>query len=193
MARSKDDLFRVESARVAVYHLWASNDVLLYVGVSKAPGHRIATHRRLKPWGSLIHHWDIEWCRTRFSALTAEAKAIDEERPLFNIEMNEGREQPWELMLDERTPPLKLSRIPQFAEAALVDLRLLELLRNVQGHMVEGCCGECLWPKVKAAAEKLVGFRSENEALTEPRLYEAVMSTLYESLPWACCELCGAA
>jgi hypothetical protein len=95
------------------------------------------------------------------------------------------------MLLDDRTPPLRPRRIPQFAEAALIDPRVLELLRKVQGF--RDVCGECVWPDVKAAAEQLVGFRSDNELLTEPRLYEAVMSTLYESLPWACCALCGAA
>lgn len=57
---------------------------LLYVGISLHALHRLAQHRG-SPWYAQIARVDIEVHPSRTAALCAEARAIAQERPLFNV------------------------------------------------------------------------------------------------------------
>lgn len=177
----------------AMYRLWAENEVLLYVGISKHPPTRFDQHAGDKPWWPFVAYQDIEWFDSRWVALAAESLAITDEAPLFNRQGNGGRERPYERMFSKGWfPILNRARIPVYAEAVQAEPALLDLLEEVQGWG-QGRCGECEWPELKRRAADLVGFGAGNPLAQSSRLYEAVMATLYESLPWSICKICGAA
>jgi predicted GIY-YIG superfamily endonuclease len=71
----------------AVYRLYAgANDQQpLYIGVAKNPEARWAQHRKSKPWWAEVERKTVEWHPTRLAALTAEAGAIRDEMPVYNL------------------------------------------------------------------------------------------------------------
>lgn len=68
-----------------VYRLFDADGVLLYVGCTCRPVHRMSAHRRDKRWAGRLA--SVTWSEPmrQFQALAAEAKAIREEAPEFNI------------------------------------------------------------------------------------------------------------
>jgi hypothetical protein len=70
--------------RTAVYRLFNRDDVLLYVGVSWNPKSRIPSHQD-KPWWPQVAKSTIDLHPDRATALRAEAVAIVEESPLYNL------------------------------------------------------------------------------------------------------------
>ena len=73
------------SDRTAVYRLFAADDTLLYVGISRRFGNRWHQHAQVQPWWPEVHHQTITWYDTRQEADDAETAAIAAERPVHNV------------------------------------------------------------------------------------------------------------
>lgn len=72
------------TGRSALYRLYDSAGVLLYVGISRYPSERFKEHAGDKLWWHHVARNEIAWLDSRADALAAEAKAMAEERPLYN-------------------------------------------------------------------------------------------------------------
>jgi hypothetical protein len=70
--------------RTALYRLYDADSALLYVGIAFDPEARMPGHKR-KPWWPLVASKTIEWHDTRLLALTAEARVVGTENPLYNV------------------------------------------------------------------------------------------------------------
>lgn len=71
--------------RTALYRLFDAEGQLLYVGIAFNPRDRWRGHCSTKSWWKQVDRREVEWHGSRSEALTAEAAAIIEERPLYNI------------------------------------------------------------------------------------------------------------
>ncbi len=69
----------------SLYRAYGSSGVLLYVGISCEIFARIRCHQTKSRWFNDLEHIYIEKFPNRYAALSAESKAIKEERPKFNI------------------------------------------------------------------------------------------------------------
>jgi len=70
--------------RTALYRLFDADDSLLYVGIAFDPDSRMNAHRTTKTWWPQVARSTVEWHETRLAALTAEAHAIESEKPACN-------------------------------------------------------------------------------------------------------------
>ncbi|MFE2497128.1 GIY-YIG nuclease family protein [Streptomyces scopuliridis] len=77
--------------RTALYRLYDSKTVLLYVGISRYPDERFKQHADDKAWWHHVARHEIVWLDSREEALEAEAEAMVEERPLYNGYHHLGR------------------------------------------------------------------------------------------------------
>ena len=68
-----------------LYRHYNSQGKLLYIGVSLSAVARLSQHEMHSHWFTDIARVEVETYGTRKDALEAEAKAIKEERPAFNI------------------------------------------------------------------------------------------------------------
>jgi predicted GIY-YIG superfamily endonuclease len=59
---------------------------LLYVGLTGNPGNRIGQHRRGKTWWCEVARMEVEHCASRSALVEAETRAIERERPLYNVQ-----------------------------------------------------------------------------------------------------------
>ncbi|MFF0166774.1 GntR family transcriptional regulator [Streptomyces prasinus] len=75
----------------ALYRLYDSAGILLYVGISHYPDVRLKEHAGDKLWWHHVARHEISWLDSREEALAAEAKAMLEERPLYNGYHHLGR------------------------------------------------------------------------------------------------------
>lgn len=75
------------AARTAVYRLFNSEGTLLYIGVARNPSERMKFHQQFKKWWAEVSRTTEEWFDSRALALGAEAVAIREECPLYNIQV----------------------------------------------------------------------------------------------------------
>lgn len=73
------------AARTAVYRLYDEEGRLLYIGAARNPPQRMKFHRQFKRWWSDVARTDLTWFPDRAAAMAAEAVAIREEKPLYNI------------------------------------------------------------------------------------------------------------
>ena len=71
-----------------VYRHIDKNGRLLYVGCSMRPVDRQLLHRQTSRWFKDIVRVEIEQVGTKLQALAREARAIIEEKPLYNIRRN---------------------------------------------------------------------------------------------------------
>lgn len=69
----------------AVYRLFAADDTLLYIGISKRFGDRWIQHAKAKEWWPEVHHQTISWYDSEPAARQVEEDAIKAEHPRFNI------------------------------------------------------------------------------------------------------------
>lgn len=69
----------------ALYRLYDADGALLYVGVTGDLRTRFAQHAAGKPWWPEVARKTVEWHETRIAALGAEAAAMENERPRYNI------------------------------------------------------------------------------------------------------------
>lgn len=70
---------------VALYRFRNDARELLYIGITRRPEARWDEHAAEKPWWGEVQDMTIEWHPDRLSAATAEAKAIIDERPRYNL------------------------------------------------------------------------------------------------------------
>lgn len=68
----------------ALYRLYDSAGVLLYLGISRYPNERFKQHAGDKPWWHHVARHEVVWLDSRDEALAAEAKAMVDEQPLYN-------------------------------------------------------------------------------------------------------------
>lgn len=68
-----------------LYRHFAADGSLLYIGVSLSALHRLSAHKEHSHWFSDIARVEIQAFESREAALTAERKAIKEEKPRHNI------------------------------------------------------------------------------------------------------------
>lgn len=73
----------------ALYRFFDRTDAVLYIGITLDFPVRMTSHRREKPWWTLVEHITIEHFDTREEALAAETEAIRTEKPLYNVTHNE--------------------------------------------------------------------------------------------------------
>ena len=82
MATYRSDMM----GRTALYRVFDADDQLLYVGISRNPNGRFANHATRKPWWrETVASIEITWLATRALAHEAEALAIRDEDPIYNI------------------------------------------------------------------------------------------------------------
>lgn len=67
-----------------LYRHWSHDGQLLYVGVSLSAAARLSQHRD-KPWFDQIAEVTVQTHPSREEAVRAEAEAIRDERPVYNI------------------------------------------------------------------------------------------------------------
>lgn len=72
------------SARCALYRHFDSNDVLLYVGITRDAEARREQHAKTSMWAEFAVRETCEWFDSREEATAAEREAIEAEQPLFN-------------------------------------------------------------------------------------------------------------
>jgi predicted GIY-YIG superfamily endonuclease len=77
---------------VALYHWFDAADRLLYVGISNSLAQRQAAHAKKSSWSEFAVRCSVARFPTREEAELAEKAAIEQERPLFNVQHNEGPE-----------------------------------------------------------------------------------------------------
>lgn len=83
MATYQSDLIK---RRACVYRAYDEFERLLYVGMSTNIVGRISKHRHQKPWWrEPVVAITEEWFDTRAEALAAEAVAIRNEDPIYNV------------------------------------------------------------------------------------------------------------
>ena len=80
-----DHYLRVRERTHVLYRCYARHKVLLYVGITNHPEERLAQHRADKPWWKYVDHITLQNYPSRKHLIEAEAVAIREENPTFNI------------------------------------------------------------------------------------------------------------
>lgn len=184
----------------ALYHLWGEADVLLYVGISHTPMSRLAQHRSKQPWGRLIDDWEWVWHPNRWEAEAAEAAAIVDEAPLFNIDYNQGRERYWFSTLNwlhTENLALKQHRLPRIARIAALEPEFLVLLSRIYSETelaryAASACGDCEFERwVRPAVQRMFGWGADRPELRRSDLYEDAMTIAYEAMPSHTCDNCA--
>ena len=75
----------MKETTTALYRMYDFNETLMYVGITFDPSRRFPKHMHTKTWWDLVSDIHIERFPTRRDALTAEAVAIENEEPVFNL------------------------------------------------------------------------------------------------------------
>lgn len=75
----------MSTERTALYRLFDTSGALLYVGITNDTDTRWKAHSRRKEWWPQVDTKTVEWFGDRLSAASAEAKAIREEQPRWNL------------------------------------------------------------------------------------------------------------
>jgi predicted GIY-YIG superfamily endonuclease len=73
-----------------LYRFYATDDTLLYVGLTTNPGQRFKKHRGEKPWWPEIARIEMEYHPTLAALQAAEREAITTEKPRYNVQLNRG-------------------------------------------------------------------------------------------------------
>lgn len=81
--------------RPVLYRVFDANDRLIYVGASHVLHFRMETHATKSWWSALARRVAWEFHPTKESALAAEAVAIQEEQPPFNVRHTGRKETDW--------------------------------------------------------------------------------------------------
>lgn len=76
----------------ALYRYWDADEVLLYIGITGDLSKRETTHIRSSEWMQLAARSAVERYPTRKEARRVELAAIEDERPIFNVEGNDTAE-----------------------------------------------------------------------------------------------------
>ena len=75
----------IAARRTALYRLYGANDQLLYIGASGNLETRWKTHAKERLWWPEVARRELTWYDTRAEATRAEKRAIEVERPKYNI------------------------------------------------------------------------------------------------------------
>lgn len=78
--------------RTALYRHYDADGGLLYVGVSSSPARRMWEHRCRTDWAENTARSSVEWFQTRAAAFAAEAIAIADESPAYNVARQSRRD-----------------------------------------------------------------------------------------------------
>jgi excinuclease UvrABC nuclease subunit len=98
--------------RTYVYRLFDNEGRLIYVGCSHDPESRIYMHRHKAWWAPQIDRIKLKVFPDRQAAIEAEAKAIKEENPRWNINHRSYGQPHWTMELAEQfKTPYRLARI----------------------------------------------------------------------------------
>jgi excinuclease UvrABC nuclease subunit len=73
------------SKHVTLYRVYGDEGILLYIGVSNNFGRRWNEHSRNQPWWNSRRRMTVDWYNTEDEALDAEAHAIFNEQPRYNV------------------------------------------------------------------------------------------------------------
>lgn len=111
-----------DAVPTALYRLFGDDEALLYIGIAANFGDRWQRHGRQQPWWPEVRRQTVEWHPDRDSAEDAEAQAIRNERPRYNVIYNQDTAEP-------RTFP----QGPRVREARLRHGSLLRRLRKECG------------------------------------------------------------
>lgn len=85
--------FELPEAEAFVYVAWGRDESrALYVGKSRNVMSRIGQHAQASPWFPYLARLDFYGYRSEGEALQAEAEAIAELRPEYNVALNVGSE-----------------------------------------------------------------------------------------------------
>lgn len=71
-----------------LYRFFDESGTLLYVGMTRDPERRMDQHRRQKPWWPKAERIEMQHFTTLRELRDAEKRAIREEHPVHNIQMN---------------------------------------------------------------------------------------------------------
>ena len=74
-----------------LYRFFDSSDALLYIGRTVNPGRRMEKHRDTQPWWSEVTRITMEQQPDLSTLCAAERQAIESEKPLHNVRMNERK------------------------------------------------------------------------------------------------------
>ena len=69
----------------SLYRFFDSNDQLIYVGITSRHAERWDEHGKNSAWWLHVDHATISHFQSRTDALHAEAEAIENEKPLYNV------------------------------------------------------------------------------------------------------------
>lgn len=89
------------SFRPVVYRLYDKNDRLIYIGATHHLPMRMKFHEQRSWWNDLIGRIEYADYPTRDDALAAEAVAIQEEEPVYNVLHRQGRHRDFADWTDE--------------------------------------------------------------------------------------------
>jgi len=85
-----DHFDRVRERTHILYRCFNRKKLLLYVGITNDPEQRLKDHRMHKPWWQHVDHITLQTMPNRKALIDAEAVAIREEHPKFNILIPKG-------------------------------------------------------------------------------------------------------
>lgn len=117
-------------AETQLYRHFDQENRLIYVGISLSTAARLAQHRCNSEWFDKIVKITIERYPDKFTAIAAEIKAIETEKPMFNV--SHGNKQ----------------RKPQGVIGIYVAARILNIkVHKLQKMVNDGTCPFAVGPK----------------------------------------------
>ena len=88
----RPDHFDGGNTTYVLYRCFNRRKRLLYVGMTTDPRTRFKTHKTTKLWWKYVDHITLEEFLNRADLVTAEANAIQNEKPQFNIAVPHGHQ-----------------------------------------------------------------------------------------------------
>jgi predicted GIY-YIG superfamily endonuclease len=86
--KTKKPTTHLKNNKTALYRHFSADGELLYIGISLSVLHRIGQHSKHSSWFNKIARISIENFDSREEAKSAEQRAIEKEKPFFNIHHN---------------------------------------------------------------------------------------------------------
>lgn len=131
------------SSPTIVYLLYDVNNKLLYVGITKRGFGRLSEHLHHQSWWDQVASTQFEHYATRAEALAREARLIESEEPLYNIQlpressdMSEARETRKTVVYLTREQYRKLRLLAYRQERTITDL-VRDAVERVYGPFEE--------------------------------------------------------
>lgn len=117
----------------ALYRMYDQAGQLLYVGITLDVATRFANHRGDKPWWTSVATIKLEHFADRASVLAAERRAIQQERPAYNVV---HRWRPAPQRCDPRRPALSGAmniRVPEALRKDAIAIAKIRQERDEEG------------------------------------------------------------